>query len=1207
VITLRRALARTVVALLLVTGLVLCGLVWALQSDAGSRQLLLWAMRAGAGADHELAAGRIEGSLLDGLRLGDVRYTAVDGSVELTLRRVEFAFEPWQLLQRRFSLAMISAEGLRWRSRRDPVAPAAAFDARVIAGWFAGLPLRLNLGQVALRDLEFQVDNTLVHMPELFFAAALDREQITLSALRLDVQDTRVTGTLTLQQDLTVMGALEWARGADTAWEGELQVAGTLSELQVQHQLRLPLTVQSAGRIVTGLVAGEVLQLDLRHRLAAADFADWGEPALAVSDVELRTMGTPARLMAELALQAQYQDHAAVSLAASAEYTPDSIRLVTADVSGEELSLQLDGAWDVSGRTLDLHWNLARLDMERHGLRLAAVQGGGSVALNVADTGLLGRVKVGPLQGRLNDHALMLEGELQLQDSAVQALTLDLRSADNQLRLDGTVQPALDLAWILEAPALIQLHEALSGQVSGAGRISGSSGAPLLTGTMQGRALAVEVGAGRIGVQEIHLEAAASGEANALSLELTSLAWQRDGITTTLLDTLGARLDGSLAEHELSLQLSGMDSTLDIVLSGVLQDQLWQGRVVQAALASRFGNWSPDAPFAVAWREAALQVEQHCWLGSLPELCLSVNGSGTAGYDVAFEVRDLPLVWANRGVTALGKPAALQELQSAWGLDLPPGLALQGSATLVGSIDGMRAWPPVAGRAELLTQDIQLQLTSGNAADDTAEVDIPRYLVAAEPLRLVLADGIWRAATDLSITQIPDAQLTGSEAVFQGTLGGDVTVDRDSKLGGVLRLAFDDLAFLETLVSGLQQPAGRLQGEASLAGSLSMPEVDADLVVTQGAFTLPALGISVQDFGATLHSTNDALSLRASGVSGQGELVLQARLLRPFASDREFSAHLEGSGFTLLNTAAAAATISPALDVGFAGGMLELQGVVGLDQAMLDLEGLARDVTDGGVSVSRDAVVLQPDSAALVAAPQRALPFNASLDLSLGSAVRVHGFGLDVALNGELRLQQDAGRPLLAYGELGIPEGTYRIYNQQLKVRDGRLLFYGNPVNPVLDVRAFRETPGAEVGVLLSGTLGRIESRPYSTPTLPDNEILAMLVTGKSFNNMNAEDGSALLSAVANFGIQRGEGLTSMIDNKLGLDTVAISGGATYLESSLGLGKYLTPELLMRYEIGIFDRQAVLSIDYTLSERIRLEVRSGLSQSVDISYTIEKD
>jgi translocation and assembly module TamB len=143
--------------------------------------------------------------------------------------------------------------------------------------------------------------------------------------------------------------------------------------------------------------------------------------------------------------------------------------------------------------------------------------------------------------------------------------------------------------------------------------------------------------------------------------------------------------------------------------------------------------------------------------------------------------------------------------------------------------------------------------------------------------------------------------------------------------------------------------------------------------------------------------------------------------------------------------------------------------------------------------------------------------------------------------------------------------------------------------------------------MLISGTLGKIENRPYSTPTLPDNEILAMLVTGKSFNNMNDSDGNALLSAVAGFGIERGEGLTSMIGNRLGLDSVAINSGDTYLQSSLGLGKYITPDLLMRYEIGIFDRQAVLSIDYSLSERLKLEVRSGISQSVDISYTIEKD
>ena len=46
---------------------------------------------------------------------------------------------------------------------------------------------------------------------------------------------------------------------------------------------------------------------------------------------------------------------------------------------------------------------------------------------------------------------------------------------------------------------------------------------------------------------------------------------------------------------------------------------------------------------------------------------------------------------------------------------------------------------------------------------------------------------------------------------------------------------------------------------------------------------------------------------------------------------------------------------------------------------------------------------------------------------------------------------------------------------------------------------------------------------------------------------------------------------------------------------------------MMRYRIGLFDRQAVLSIEYSLSNRVKLEVQTGLSQSIDLSYSIEKD
>src|SRR5690606_21052044 len=115
-------------------------------------------------------------------------------------------------------------------------------------------------------------------------------------------------------------------------------------------------------------------------------------------------------------------------------------------------------------------------------------------------------------------------------------------------------------------------------------------------------------------------------------------------------------------------------------------------------------------------------------------------------------------------------------------------------------------------------------------------------------------------------------------------------------------------------------------------------------------------------------------------------------------------------------------------------------------------------------------------------------------------------YGLDARVNGDLQLEQLPGRALLVYGELGIPEGSYTIYNQQLSTRNGRVMFFGSAANPVVDIRAFRETPTAEVGMLLSGPVKNMQGQLYSTPTLPESEVLAMLVTGKSFSNVGAED-----------------------------------------------------------------------------------------------------
>src|SRR5690606_23470436 len=202
----------------------------------------------------------------------------------------------------------------------------------------------------------------------------------------------------------------------------------------------------------------------------------------------------------------------------------------------------------------------------------------------------------------------------------------------------------------------------------------------------------------------------------------------------------------------------------------------------------------------------------------------------------------------------------------------------------------------------------------------------------------------------------------------------------------------------------------------------------------------------------------------------------------------------------------------------------------------------------------------------------RSVPVVGNIRIALGEDVRFQGMGLALQLGGQLNVEMEANRPVLAYGEVDILEGSYEAYGQELNA-EGKLIFLGNPANPALDMRAFREVGSATVGVQLSGTVSSIQGQLYSTPTLPESEILAMLVTGKSFQNVGEQDSNSMLTAIANFGIERGQGITNTVRSKLGLDTLELAGAGEDLnESSLGLGKYITPDLFLRYDIGLFDR-----------------------------------
>jgi len=143
--------------------------------------------------------------------------------------------------------------------------------------------------------------------------------------------------------------------------------------------------------------------------------------------------------------------------------------------------------------------------------------------------------------------------------------------------------------------------------------------------------------------------------------------------------------------------------------------------------------------------------------------------------------------------------------------------------------------------------------------------------------------------------------------------------------------------------------------------------------------------------------------------------------------------------------------------------------------------------------------------------------------------------------------------------------------------------------------------------VQMNGTIQNIRSDLFSTPSLSDGDILAVMITGRPMSEIGTEqDGNALVGAATSLGINQTQGIVTQIQDQLGLDTLSIDSRGDVSDSSLMLGKYITPRIFVRYAVGLFETESSLAVEYTVNDRVRLEATSGQSQSIDLTYTVEQ-
>ena len=747
-----------------------------------------------------------------------------------------------------------------------------------------------------------------------------------------------------------------------------------------------------------------------------------------------------------------------------------------------------------------------------------------------------GELHLAQLRGRLRQRPVSGRADLHFADGTG-AGALSLRIGSSQIEAAGSYGDTLDLHAQLSPLELSDLWPDASGRLQGTLAARGTRQAPAYSANLRGERLQVgDLAAGQLSATG---QLPAHGNAGDLRLSAADFSLGGEAFARASL-----ALTGSVAAFRARADLAGELGAFTADLSAAGAGQRWQGRLERLQLApARGAAWRLQSAADFRYAAGVLELARACLrpASSAGELCAQAHGT-----QASVQGRGLPLT--------LAKP---------WLVD--SALALQPFGQL--DFDGEFVREPGGD----WTGHGQLHSPQGGLRIDP---DAPHEVFAYSDLQL----GLQLRARQLGLTLV--AKLAqGGHLSGRAQTGLSLT----APLQGELQLDVRDLTWMELLSTDLATPRGDLTGTLQLFGQLGAPELSGDAHLAGFTAELPALGVTLRAGDFRLRGDPGGQTrLLGSVSSGKGELRVDGSLnLRDPHSPLQLS--LRGEDITVAATPDLDATMSPELTLRYADGTLQIRGEVTVPTARVDLERL-----DTSVSPSADVVVLDPREPA----GRSAFLVDTDVQVKLGAAVQLHGFGLDGTLGGSLRIVDRPDRAAQATGTLEVA-GKYKAYGRALDIRRGRLTYVGSAYdNPELDIVAEHEFEEVTVGVRVRGSARAPETTVTSSPAMATGEALSWLVLGRPLSTASgAETQQVSASALA---LSAGSNLLAQqLGSQLGLDTAGITESRALGGSALLVGKQVSPRLFVSYGISLIGTGQVLTLKYLLAHGLNVSLESG--------------
>ncbi|WP_413520011.1 translocation/assembly module TamB domain-containing protein [Psychrobacter glacincola] len=766
---------------------------------------------------------------------------------------------------------------------------------------------------------------------------------------------------------------------------------------------------------------------------------------------------------------------------------------------------------------------------------------------------------------------------------SLNANNLLLRWGDNYITANGNDK---QLQAKINITSLDQLSDKLAGKVSGGATLSQPAGQALPT-------LYVDLVGERITLPGFTLrQGRIRGKLVNLANSPSQFIVTAEGLEAggQSFKNLKATFNGTEQVHVVDFDL--VNEKLDVsarLKGGFNRDKLiWSGVIGKGQVASKYATLNQLQPAQLivnlpqkqgkSSSDLKVQLAAHCWQATdqTGKLCLRKNliASAASGQvDLAIQKLDTSLFSAF----------------------LPKDIDWHGKINGKAIVGWQRGRPPTINTT-LYSDNGKIGLIQDG---DSLPVTLPYKRVSL--IAVSVPDGL-KIRSDIN---------TG-----RGARGyAEVIVDpykTPKPITGALVLNELNLAIFKPFFPGMRVLEGNITMAGGLGGTLDKPQFYGDVKLSKGRIAMLDLPVNLRrvNVDAKIRGTEATIDGKFNSGTGTGTLTgtvnwqqkLQAKL------------SIIGKGLILTQPPLLVASVDPDIDIIVrpTDRYVNITGAVSVPSATIRPPESSEDI----ITQTEDAVVLDRrliGNIEEVLAISKPWSINTDIGIDLGNDINFRGFGAVIPLAGAIHVTQSGTGIMRAKGVVQVSRRTnINAFGQNLELNYGQVRFDGDVMKPNLSIEAVKTISGKTVGVRVKGNTESPNIIVFNNAGLTQQQAMNALITGR-INNQSAtqisEQGfksqvtNNLAAAGLSFGLSGTRNLTNQIGQAFGFQSLTVDASGSSEDTNVNVTGYVTPDLYIRYGVGVFNAQNSLSIRYQLTRRIYVEATSAAENAVDVVYS----